>query len=110
MTATKARDRIAALGLVMSIDLQHRAGATYRQVDYWSRTGILEPESEGTPGSGVSRAFAPVEVDVARLLVRLSRAGLAPSSKLAKAAAAAVRAGKTGTVRHGPLAVKIGVT
>jgi DNA-binding transcriptional MerR regulator len=47
-------------GYVTSMELIQRAGITYRQLDYWTRTGLLTPVRTGTPGSGYSR-FYPLE-------------------------------------------------
>lgn len=52
-------------------------GATKRQVDYWTRAGYLVADNV-EPGAGHRRSWAPEEVGVCRLLVRLTSAGLAP--------------------------------
>ena len=31
------------------------AGVTYRQLDYWARTGLVEPSVRGATGSGTQR-------------------------------------------------------
>jgi hypothetical protein len=53
-------------GHVTSIELVHRAGITYRQLDYWTRTGLLRPTDQthatgsGTPATTPSiRSTAP---------------------------------------------------
>lgn len=50
-------------------------GATYRQIDYWTRVGYLEPEA-GTPGSGYSRRWSERDRRMAYLIVRLSLLGI----------------------------------
>lgn len=45
------------------------SGATYRQIDYWSRTGVLKPTSVA-PGSGYYRSFSSIEAEVANRLVK----------------------------------------
>lgn len=52
-------------------------GLTRRQVDYWATRGYLRPVKT-SPGSGASRRWPAVERDVARLMARLTQAGLAP--------------------------------
>lgn len=90
---------------VLSEFLVSEAGITYRQMDYWCRTGSLE--SEGGGSSGVPRTFARCEVPVAALLGRLSRLGLSPTSEIAQRAAIVARAGRGGVVTDGPLTVFI---
>lgn len=50
-------------------------GLTYRRLDYWSRQGYLKPENP-TPGSGSWRRWPESERVVARMMVRLTEAGL----------------------------------
>lgn len=53
-------------------------GLTYRMLDYWARTGYLEPESGD--GSGSRRRWPQGEIDVAKDMLRLIRAGLTVSA------------------------------
>lgn len=57
-------------------ELAQRAGLTYRQVDYYVRTGRLKPQGEAEPGTGYSRDFSEAEVLVAVRLAKLLRAGV----------------------------------
>lgn len=50
-------------------------GLTYRRLDYWSRQGYLKPENP-TPGSGSWRVWPESERSVARMMIRLTDAGL----------------------------------
>jgi hypothetical protein len=50
-------------------------GVTYRQLDYWTRHGLLSSDPP-TPGSGTARRWSETEVEVAARLVRLLAAGL----------------------------------
>ena len=34
------------------------AGITYRQLDYWARTGLVEPTVRGATGSGSQRLYS----------------------------------------------------
>ena len=34
------------------------AGITYRQLDYWARTGLIEPTVRGAKGSGSQRLYS----------------------------------------------------
>lgn len=63
-------------------------GATYRQVDYWTRIGLITAE-EPPPGSGHPRRWPASEVPTVAAMVRLIRAGL----KLSAAARAARNGG-----------------
>lgn len=49
-------------------------GTTYRQLDHWVTRGWLLPAHEGRQGA--YREWPDIEVEVARLLVRLVDAGL----------------------------------
>lgn len=67
-----------------------RAGITYRQLDWWTREGLVAPSglapdpadgrSEATPGSGYARVWAPDEVEVIERMARLVNAGLRPAT------------------------------
>lgn len=58
-------------------------GATYRQLDYWWRTGLFrkpeDPERPPNTGSGRPRAWTGREQQIAALMVRLIHTGIAPS-------------------------------
>ena len=49
---------------------------TYRQLDYWCRTGLLTPVDEATPGSGWTRRFHEGQVMRARVIAILLDAGV----------------------------------
>lgn len=55
-------------------DVIRRTGATYRQLDYWTRRGYLQPVPGNT--SGLPRAWPRIEVQVAAKMVALIEAGL----------------------------------
>lgn len=57
--------------LLSSTEVLQRAGITYRQLDYWCRTGLLKPV-EAMPGSGNAREFPDSEVRTATALGRLA--------------------------------------
>jgi DNA-binding transcriptional MerR regulator len=59
-----------------SAEAMKRSGATYRQLDYWTRQGLLRPV--GGAGSGFAREWPAREVDVARRMVELVDAGFPP--------------------------------
>lgn len=49
-------------------------GASYRQLDYWSRNGVLVPEFEAT-GSGSRRSYSAADVERARVVRAVSELG-----------------------------------
>lgn len=49
-------------------------GASYRQLDYWSRTDVLRAAREAR-GSGTQRRYTPLQARVARVLLVLARLG-----------------------------------
>ena len=71
-------------GYIAGPDLAQRAGITYRQLDYWCRTGYLHP-LDPTPGSGRLRAFPVAELALATVVRRLLDAGLQPRQAFALA-------------------------
>lgn len=60
------------------------AGCTYRQLDYWTRVGYVEP-TIGAHGSGSRRRFTGRDVAVVRAVARLREMGVGGST-LARAA------------------------
>lgn len=58
-----------------SAELVDESGISWRQLDYWSRTGLLQP-IHATPGSGHLRRFEKHQLLRARLLVELLAAGI----------------------------------
>lgn len=71
-------------GYITGPDLAIRAGITYRQLDYWCRTGYLHP-LRATPGSGHARLLPIADVGLARLVKILLEAGLLPRQAFALA-------------------------
>lgn len=58
--------------LLSSHELCRAASVSYRQLDYWDRTGLLLA-TIAAQGSGTRRCYHVTEVGVARLLSRLLR-------------------------------------
>jgi len=52
------------------------AGITYRQLDYWARTGLVEPTVRGARGSGSQRLYSFRDVLVLKLVKRLLETGI----------------------------------
>lgn len=63
-------------------DVAALAGCSYRQLDYWSRNGVLEPSIEVGTGSGTRRSYSQGDVERARVLAAVAPLG-AVSSVLA---------------------------
>lgn len=57
-------------------DVAAQAGITYRQLDYWLTTGLLDLPDACPGGTGYHRRFTPDEADVITTAARLYRAGL----------------------------------
>lgn len=53
-----------------------RSGASYRQLDYWARVGLVDDVRPQGNGTGYRRYFEPTEVAVLVLVVRLIGSGL----------------------------------
>ncbi len=52
------------------------AGITYRQLDYWARTGLVEPTVRGAAGSGSQRLYSFTDILVLRVVKRLLDTGV----------------------------------
>ena len=52
------------------------AGITYRQLDYWARTGLVEPTVREASGSGTSRLYSFSDILVLRVVKGLLDAGV----------------------------------
>ena len=51
-------------------------GISYRQLDYWARTGLVTPEIRGAAGSGSQRLYSFRDVLLLRVIKRLIDAGV----------------------------------
>ncbi|WP_220188920.1 MerR family transcriptional regulator, partial [Streptomyces phytophilus] len=56
------------------------AGITYRQLDYWARTGLVEPGVRAAHGSGAQRLYGFHDVVVLKIVKRLLDAGVSLQS------------------------------
>ncbi len=52
------------------------AGISYRQLDYWARTGLVEPTVRGASGSGSSRLYGFKDILVLKIVKRLLDTGV----------------------------------
>ena len=52
------------------------AGISYRQLDYWARTGLVEPTIRGAAGSGSQRLYGFRDILVLKLVKRLLDTGI----------------------------------
>ncbi|WP_328701787.1 MerR family transcriptional regulator [Aestuariimicrobium ganziense] len=52
------------------------AGITYRQLDYWDRTGLVSPSVRGAGGSGTQRLYSFRDVLMLKVIKRLLDAGI----------------------------------
>jgi DNA-binding transcriptional MerR regulator len=52
------------------------AGITYRQLDYWARTGLVEPSVRGATGSGSQRLYSFRDILVLKIVKRLLDTGV----------------------------------
>jgi DNA-binding transcriptional MerR regulator len=54
----------------------HAAGITYRQLDYWARTGLVEPSIRAASGSGTQRLYSFRDILVLKIVKRLLDTGI----------------------------------
>jgi len=52
------------------------AGITYRQLDYWARTGLIEPSVRSATGSGSQRLYSFRDILILKIIKRLLDAGI----------------------------------
>ncbi|HUR51936.1 MAG TPA: MerR family transcriptional regulator [Mycobacteriales bacterium] len=63
------------------------AGITYRQLDYWARTGLVEPTVREATGSGSQRLYSFRDILVLKVVKKLLDAGVSlPNIRTAVAA------------------------
>jgi DNA-binding transcriptional MerR regulator len=62
-------------GMLSTVQVCQRTGLTYRQIDYWTQTGLI-PGCSGSVGSGTWRGFTEQQAEFASALAVLTRAGL----------------------------------
>jgi len=81
---------VAAQGVLFTDDLPERredtgyrgptacnaAGITYRQLDYWARTGLVEPSVRSATGSGTQRLYGFRDILVLKVVKRLLDSGV----------------------------------
>lgn len=66
-----------ALEDLTTTELERTTGATFRQLDYWARLGLVKPRTRaGGSGSGFGRRWPFREAEVAAQIARLLEAGL----------------------------------
>jgi len=54
----------------------HAAGISYRQLDYWARTGLVVPSVRDATGSGSQRLYSFRDIVVLKVVKRLLDAGV----------------------------------
>ncbi|MEU9065027.1 MerR family transcriptional regulator [Streptomyces sp. NPDC048430] len=75
---------VAADGVGVAGDIGYRgptacaaAGITYRQLDYWARTGLVEPSVRPAYGSGTQRLYSFRDVVLLKIVKRFLDTGVA---------------------------------
>lgn len=64
-------------------EVARMTGATYRQLDYWCREGMIDGQRAGAwHGSGKYRQWTRADVDRARVLAFAARLRMAPLDEL----------------------------
>ena len=54
----------------------HASGITYRQLDYWARTGLVVPSVRSAAGSGTQRLYSFKDILVLKVVKRLLDTGV----------------------------------
>lgn len=58
------------------VTAMHASGISYRQLDYWARTGLVEPSIRAAAGSGSQRLYSFRDLVVLRVVKSLLEAGV----------------------------------
>lgn len=69
-------DRGQVLGAFRAPEVCELAGVTYRQLDYWSRTGLVRPGVKEASGSGTRRLYSFKDLVLIKAIKRLIDAGM----------------------------------
>lgn len=73
--ASTAQPPAEAVGY-RGVAAMHAAGISYRQLDYWARTGLVEPSIRAAAGSGSQRLYSFRDLVVLRVVKSLLEAGV----------------------------------
>ena len=83
MSSASLQDALFEVETVLSDDMGYRgpvasnaAGITYRQLDYWARTGLVVPEIRSAEGSGTQRLYSFRDILLLKVVKRLLDAGI----------------------------------
>lgn len=80
MSISNLDDRRPVSKAWMSTDLCRATGITFRQLDYWVRTGLIQQSSHPTMGSGDPRWFSFDDAVRCATVAKLVHAGLSLST------------------------------
>jgi DNA-binding transcriptional MerR regulator len=70
---------------ISSKELMRRTGISYRQLDYWERTGVITPSVQAAEGSGTKRGWSENDVAYVAAIVSFLDAGHTLESAVARA-------------------------
>lgn len=56
---------------LLATEFTAAAGVSYRQLDYWTRRGVIRTADQDHEGSGIHRRYLAADVPVVRLMGRI---------------------------------------
>ncbi len=71
-----ASDTAVAIGGYRAPQVCNLVGISYRQLDYWARTGLIQPSIQTAKGSGSQRLYSFTDVVQLKVVKRLLDAGM----------------------------------
>jgi DNA-binding transcriptional MerR regulator len=74
-SGNSASDEVGAVGY-RGVTSCHAVGISYRQLDYWARTGLVVPSIRDASGSGTQRLYSFRDLVVLKVVKRLLDAGV----------------------------------
>ena len=83
------------------------AGITYRQLDYWARTGLLQPSIRAARGSGSQRLYSFRDILVLKVVKKLLDAGVSLQAQGGEVAPQLLFPGRVGDQLGGQLRRRI---
>ena len=57
-------------------DVTKIVGISYRQLDYWARTGLVRPSVKDAQGSGSQRLYSFQDLELLKLIKRMLDSGM----------------------------------
>lgn len=95
---------MTAPNTLLATEFTKAARVTYRQLDYWTRRGVVRTDDQDHEGSGIHRRYLAADVPVVRLMGQIQGAGLSDVETVRRLAEELL---STGSAEAGPIRVTL---